>query len=315
MVDEQAVSKPDSLAAGQDLLIRNATRADLPAILEICREAFRLEANSESELLAFMEEYPDGFLVGLVGEEIAGYSIALIKGGRPHYYAAAMAPKFRYRDGHGPGIGIRLRMRQESNFLKLGYSELDAYVRCTNSMAFSLAMRHGWKYVRTIRNFYDFPRGSARHIVKSMSGDAKVSISGPSLWDRAKDVWGRLVEPRLNRGLHVRWFDDWCTVLDNALRELPEMENCPHDQFRLTMQSPSSARKRIALVVDGARAMAVVGLRQEGKHWVPAMQGIVPGAIAPARDGFLSRSLRALRVHVKIEDRSALPARLAGEKR
>ncbi len=306
-MDQPVVSKLDSLPSGEDLLIRKATRADLPHILEICREAFRLEANSESELLAFMEEYPDGFLVGQVGEEIAGYSIALIKGGRPHYYAAAMAPKFRYRDGHGPGIGIRLRMRQESNFLKLGYSELDAYVRCTNSMAFSLAIRHGWKHVRTIRNFYDFPRGSARHIVKSMSGDGKVSVSGPSLWDRAKDVWGRLVEPRLNRGLHVEWFDHWYDVLDNALRELPEMENCPHDLFRLTMQSPSSTRKRTALVVDGARPVAVVGLRQEGKYWVPVMQDVIPGAIAPARDGYLSRSLRALRVDVRIEDRSPLP--------
>jgi ribosomal protein S18 acetylase RimI-like enzyme len=313
MVDEQAVSKFDSLGAGEDLLIRKATEADLPRILEICQEAFGLEANSESELLAFMEEFPDGFLVGQVGEEIAGYSIALIQGGRPHYYAAAMAPKFRYRDGHGPGIGIRLRMRQESNLRKLGYSEMDAYVRCSNTVAIGLAARHGWKHVRTIRNFYDFPKGSARHIVKSMVADRQVSASGPGLWDRAKDVWGRLVEPRLNRGLHVKWFDSWDTMLDNALRELPEMENCPHDLFRLTMQSPSSARKRIALVVDGARAMAVVGLRQEGKHWVPVMQGIVPGAIAPARDGFLSRSLRALRVSVRIEERPDSAEAFAGK--
>jgi ribosomal protein S18 acetylase RimI-like enzyme len=303
-VDQPEVSELDSLPAGQDLLIRKATKADLPAILEICREAFRLEANSESELLAFMEEYPDGFLVAQVGQEIAGYSIVLIQDGRPHYYAAAVAPKFRYHHGHGPGIGIRLRMRQESNLRELGYSEMDAYVRCANSMAFRLAIRHGWKHVRTIRNFYDVPRGSARHIVWSLSGDREVSVSSPSLWDRAKDVWGRLVEPRLNRGLHVNWFDDWCTVLDNALRELPEMENCPHELFRLTMQSPSSTRKRTALVTEGDGAVAVVGLRQEGKHWVPAMQGIVPGAIAPARDGFLSRSLRALGVDVRIGERS-----------
>jgi len=309
-VDQPEVSELDSLPAGQDLLVRKATEADLPHILEVCREAFGLEANSESELLALMEKYPDGFLVAQVGEGIAGYSIAFIQDGRPHDYAAAVAPKFRYRHGHGRGIGINLRMRHESNFRKLGYSEIEAYVRCSNSLAIGLAARHGWKHVRTIRNFYDFPSGSARHIVRSLSGDGKVSVSGASLWDRAKDVWGRLVEPRLNRGLHVKWFDDWCTVLDNALRELPEMENCPHDRFRLTMQSPSSTRKRIALVVDGARPMAVVGLRQEGKHWVPAMQGIVSGAIAPAREGYLYRSLKALRVDVRIGGRSALPTRL-----
>jgi len=313
-VDEPVVSELDRLPAGQEPLIRKATEADLPQIMEICREAFRLEADSESELRAFMEDNPDGFLVAQVGEEFAGYSIAFVREGRPHYYAAAVVPKFRYSHGHGPGVGIHLRFRQEANFRKLGYSELDAYVRCTNSAAYRLAMKHGWKHVRTIRNFYDFPGGSARYIVRSISG-GKLSVSGPSLWDRAKDVWGRLVEPRLNRGLHVAWYDGWCTVLDNALRELPEMENCPHELFRLTMQSPSSTRKRTALVTEGDGAVAVVGLRQEGKHWVPLMQGIVPGAIAPARDGFLSRSLRALRVNVRFEDRSALPAGLAGERR
>ena len=307
---QRDVSEPDSLPAGEDVLIRKATKADLPRILEICREAFRLEADSESELLTFMEEYPDGFLVAQVGEEIAGYSIAFIQLGRPHYYAAAVAPKFRYRHGSGPGIGINMRMRQESNFRKLGYSEMDAYVRCTNSMAFRLAVKHGWKHVRTIRNFYDFPRGSARYIVRSLSDDIQVSVSGLSLWDRAKDVWGRLVEPRLNRGLHVAWFDGWSTVLDNALRELPEMENCPHELFRSTMQSPSSTRKRTALVTEGDGAVAVVGLRQEGKHWVPAMQGIVPGAIAPAREGYLLRALRSLRVDVRIGGRTARPTRL-----
>ena len=309
-MDQPEVSELDSLPAGQDLLVRKATEADLPHILEICREAFGLEANSESELLALMEKYPDGFLVAQVGEEIAGYSIAFIQDGRPHDYAAAVAPKFRYRHGHGRGIGINLRMRHESNFRKLGYSEIEAYVRCSNSLAIGLAARHGWKHVRTIRNFYDFPRGSARYIVRSLSDDTQVSVSGLSLWDRAKDVWGRFVEPRLNRGLHVAWFDGWCTVLDNALRELPEMENCPHELFRSTMQSPSSTRKRTALVTEGDGAVAVVGLRQEGKHWVPAMQGIVPGAIAPAREGYLFRALRALRVDVRIGGRSALPTRL-----
>jgi ribosomal protein S18 acetylase RimI-like enzyme len=309
-VDQPVVPELDKLPDGQDLLIRTATETDLPRILEICREAFGLEANSESELLGFMEEYPDGFLVAQVGEEIAGYSIAFIRDRRPHYYAAAVVPKFRYHHGHGPGIGINLRMRQESNFRKLGYSEMDTFIRCTNSLAIGLATRHGWKHVRTIRNFYDFPRGSARHMVKSMTGDAKVSVSGPSLWDRAKDFWGRFVESRLNRGLHVAWFDSWDHVLDNALRELPEMESCPHELFRLTMQSPSSMWKRTALVTEGDRAVAVVGLRQEGKHWVPAMQDIVPGAIAPAREGSLSRSLRALGVDVRVGDRPALLTRL-----
>lgn len=309
-MDQTEVSELDSLPASEEVLVRKATEADLPSVREIFWEAFRLEAPSESELLAFLREYPDGFLVAQVGDEIAGASIAFIRDGRPHDYAAAVAPKFRYGHGQNRGVGVKLRMRHESNFRKLGYSEMDAYVRCTNALAYRLAIRHGWKHIRTIRNFYDFPRGSARHMVRSLSDDGKVSLSGPSLWDRAKDLWGRFVEPRLNRGLHVKWFDEWHTMLDNALRELPQMENCPHELFRRTLQSPSSAQKRIALVVDGIRPVAVVGLRVEGKHWVPVMQGIVPGAIAPAREGYFPRAIRTLRVDVRMGDGPALPTRM-----
>jgi len=40
-----------------------ATKADLPRILEICREASDWRRTLNQKLLTFMEEYPDGFLV------------------------------------------------------------------------------------------------------------------------------------------------------------------------------------------------------------------------------------------------------------
>lgn len=137
-------------------------------------------------------------------------------------------------------------------------------------------------------------------MMKSLLGDGKVSVSGPSLWDSAKDFWGRVVEPRLNRGLQVAWFDRWHNVLDNALRELPEMKGCSHELFRLVMQNPSPTRKRTALVMDDQQPVAVVGLREKGRYWLPAMQGIVPGCIAPAREGCLFPALKALGVDVRI---------------
>jgi len=296
-----------SAETGEDLVIRDATKDDLPRIWEIFREAFRLDTISPSELLGYLEKRPVSFLIGQIGDQVVGVSIAYVRDGRPYVLAEAVDPEFRSRRGVGSGLA-----RQHfSNFQKWGYSEIDTHIRCSNVVAHTVAEKLGFKHVRTIRNFYDFPRGSARLYVKSLRSDGKVSIKGPRLRDRAKNVWGRVVEPRLARGLHVIWYDTWATVLDNALYELPEMENCPHDLFRLIMQNPSSARKRAALVIEGNAPVAVVGLRQEGKHWVPAMQGIVPGAIGPARDGFLSRSLRALRVNVRIEDRSASPKRLS----
>ena len=51
-------------------------------------------------------------------------------------------------------------------------------------------------------------------------------------------------------GLRVRWFDTWCSTLDDALQALPEMESCPHELFRLLMLNPSPTRKRAALITD-----------------------------------------------------------------
>ena len=296
-MDQPVVPELDSPPVGQDLLIRKATEADMPRILEICQESLRIEANSGSELLAFLEQYPDGFLVAQVGDEIAGYLIAFVREGRPHIYCACVAYEFRSRRGMGTGLAVR----QLSNFQKLGYSEVDTYARCANSNSIRTAEKIGFKHVRTIRNFYSLPKGSARYMMASLSGDGKVSISGPNPLDRTKDFWGRVFEPRLNRG-QVAWFDQWRPVLDNALHELPEMENCPHELFRLIMENPSSTRKRTALVMDGTRPVAVVGLREKGRHWVPAMQGIIPESIAPARDGFLFPALKALGADVRIGD-------------
>jgi len=285
-----------SAEAAQDLLIRKATEADLARILEIFLEAFRLEASSEPQLLGFLGQRPVSFLVGNIGDEIVAFSVAYVHDGRPHLYATAVATKFRSRRG----IGSKLIKQHFVNFEKWGYSELETVVRCDNLISSRMVEKLGFKHVHTMRNFFSFPRRSARLYVKSLSEDGKISISGPNLKDKAKELWARVVEPRLNRGLQVVWFDGWRPVLDNALHELPEMEGCPHELFRMIMQNPSSTRKRTALVMEGDGPVAVVGLREQGRHWVPAMQGIIPECIAPARDGFLFPALKALDVDVRI---------------
>ncbi len=280
----------------QRLLIRKATKDDLPRVLEIGREAFRLDASSQSELQGFLKECPDGLLVAQIGDEIAGYIVVYLRDGRPRLHTAAVAPKFRSHRG----IGSKLVGSQLSNFRELGYREMDTIIKCTNSISIGTADKLGFKWVRTMRNFFSFPKTSVRLYVKPLSEDGKVSITGPRLRDRAKDVWARLIEPRLSRGVYVGWFDRWYDVLDNALFELPEMKDCPHELFRLVVQNPSSTRKRVALVMDRDRPLAVVGLREKGRYWVPVMQEIIPAAIAPARDGHLFRALEALRTDVRI---------------
>jgi len=101
-------------------------------------------------------------------------------------------------------------------------------------------------------------------------------------------------------GLRVRWFDRWCSTLDDALQALPEMESCPHELFRLLMLNPSPTRKRAALVSDRDGPVSIIGLRRRKQYWQLVTQWITPDAFAPARAGSLVGALAALGVHVRI---------------
>jgi len=99
---------------------------------------------------------------------------------------------------------------------------------------------------------------------------------------------------------HVQWFNRWHPIIDDALQELPEMDTCPHELFRLLMESRASVPKRIALVTDAGRPVAVVGLRRRQHHWEPIPQGVVPHALAVARDEHLFPALASLKVNLRI---------------
>ena len=292
-----------STEAGQELVIRSARKDDLPLIFEIFQDAFRLETPSESQLLGFHEQCPEGMLIAQIGDKVAGCTVAFIRNGRVHLYGTVACPEFRGHRGVGSGMAIA----QQSNFQKMGYSELETIIRCDNVPSYKAAVKLGWKHVRTMHDFYSYPRRSARLYVKSTAEDGKLSVGGLTLRDKAKELWARRVEPRRGRHLEVAWFDGWHHVLDNALHELPEMEHCPHELFRLIMQNPSSTPKRIALVMKGDDPVAVIGLRKKGRHWLPAIQGIIPECIAPARDGYLFPALGALGVDVRISGSAAKP--------
>ena len=65
-----------------------------------------------------------------------------------------------------------------------------------------------------------------------------------------------------SRRLRVDWFDTWQPVLDEALRELPEMESCSHELYRLLMENAANQRKVTALVTEQGQPVAVAGLRR-----------------------------------------------------
>lgn len=107
----------------------------------------------------------------------------------------------------------------------------------------------------------------------------------------------RLLAPY--NGLQVEWSESWRPSFDEALRSLPEMESCPHELFRLLIQNPSPARKRVALVSDRGTPVAIAGLRQRSRYsWEPVTQWIVPGALFPVQPGFLVAALEALQLEL-----------------
>lgn len=95
--------------------------------------------------------------------------------------------------------------------------------------------------------------------------------------------------------LKVRWFERWNPILDDALRVLPELETCPHELYRLLLTSPARTPKRVALVTEDGRPVAVSGLRRRKWFWEPIVDAVREiGEAMPALDGYLFPSLSAL---------------------
>ena len=61
----------------------------------------------------------------------------------------------------------------------------------------------------------------------------------------------RLLAPY--NGLKVSWFDKWHSALDEALQNLPELDVCSHELYRLLIENPAPARKKVALVSENGR--------------------------------------------------------------
>jgi hypothetical protein len=86
------------------------------------------------------------------------------------------------------------------------------------------------------------------------------------------------------------------------------MEDCPHDLYRSIMQNPSPTPKRTALIRDRGRTVAVAGLRRHGRHWEPALHGVVLNAVMPALPEYFFAALAALRVDIWVRYQKASPA-------
>ncbi len=128
-------------------------------------------------------------------------------------------------------------------------------------------------------------------------GLLSLSAIGGDLVDFARRISPRLV---LSKGLKVEWHNSWNAKLDEALKELPEMEDCPHEIYRLLLQNRGRDVKPIALVTRHGEPSALIGLRREGFHWTLATQWLLPGALFPAKPGCWVETLEALGLDLSI---------------
>jgi len=124
---------------------------------------------------------------------------------------------------------------------------------------------------------------------------------------RTRNFVKRFLENRIvaNRmadiqGLRLEYFDEWHSVLDEALKTLPETELCTNELFRLLMQNPSPAAKKMILVTENGEPVGLAGLRLRGDQWEPITQWILPGVLFPVKAGYIGRVLPSLGVNLQI---------------
>jgi hypothetical protein len=102
-------------------------------------------------------------------------------------------------------------------------------------------------------------------------------------------------------GLVVEWFDDWHPILNEALQNLPEVDDYPHELFRLLFLIQDPKRRRIALLTENKVPVAVMGLRQGGSYsWEMITQWTLPGFVFPVKEGYLETALIALGIDLRV---------------
>lgn len=111
-----------------------------------------------------------------------------------------------------------------------------------------------------------------------------------------------VTDERLSRNTpRVTYFDKWHSDLDAALKELPEIPNCPADLLRALAEQHGEQTKRIALIEEKSSPLALAVLRTTDHFsWSPVTQYIIPGLVIPVQPGRLIEAFLSLDVTLNI---------------
>jgi Acetyltransferase (GNAT) domain len=111
----------------------------------------------------------------------------------------------------------------------------------------------------------------------------------------------------MTRNLKVTWYRPWHPLLDEALKTLPEDEECPHDILKALALNPGPLKKETALVTADGTPVAVIPLRQFGRRWEFIGHDILARSAPPALPAYRFLALAALKRNLYMWGTTARP--------
>lgn len=153
------------LVQGADVAVRRAKPSDLEEICRIEDECFGDDAFPQLYMRSFLEADFFITLVVLLGDKIVGYVVGAIETFRDkdagHIYSIGVKPEYR-----GMGIGSRLLEAIERELKEAGAEICYLEVGVNNTAAINLYLKHNYRPLERLKNYYGFGRDGMRMIKK-----------------------------------------------------------------------------------------------------------------------------------------------------
>lgn len=149
----------------KNISVKRVELKDLEEIYLIELECFGGEAYSKSFLGRLLVRGDSLFLKALVDGEVAGFVVGVFRvvGGRRVCQLYSIDVRKRFR---GMGVGSALLKAFEKRARELGAGEVVLQVEVSNSPALGLYLKHGYRVVRRIRDYYGGGRDAYEMVKK-----------------------------------------------------------------------------------------------------------------------------------------------------
>lgn len=135
---------------------RRFREEDFPALMNLERNAFPLDAYTPKKLRKRISTYPEGFWVALLEDNLVGYIAAWIIEGVARIDSMAVAQEHRKC-----GVGSRLLVMALEHFKKEGFREVELELRPSNEAAIRLYESFDFEVACVKPGYYEADNGDA----------------------------------------------------------------------------------------------------------------------------------------------------------